>query len=313
MSNRKTLLSLVFAGVLLLSACNLPSSQKATETSPDTVNTAAALTVEALQTQLAPQATAPAQVVVITNTPAPTQTQVPTATTAPTLPPPPTSTPIPCDRGSFVSDVNVPDGTVFTPSTSFTKTWRLKNIGSCTWSTSYKLVFSSGDAMSGPATQALPGPVGPGETIDVSVTLKSPAAANDYRGDWKLQNASGVNFGLGTSGTGTFYVKISVKSSQPAFAITNVVVTVGTQPSGCPKVIPFAGVITSTSAGHVTYYWELDGVKGATQAVDFTGSGNQTVAVNETVNAAGAHQIRFYVDNPNHQYFGDTNFNVTCP
>src|SRR5512135_3467629 len=49
-----------------------------------------------------------------------------------------------CDRAQFIADVTVPDGTRFSPGAAFTKTWRLKNVGTCTWSTSYTLVFSSG-------------------------------------------------------------------------------------------------------------------------------------------------------------------------
>ena len=50
------------------------------------------------------------------------------------------------DRAQFVADVTVPDGTRYDPGATFTKTWRLKNIGTCTWTTSYTLVFDSGDA-----------------------------------------------------------------------------------------------------------------------------------------------------------------------
>ena len=42
-----------------------------------------------------------------------------------------------CDMAQFVADVTVPDGTTYAPGAAFTKTWRLKNIGTCTWSTSY--------------------------------------------------------------------------------------------------------------------------------------------------------------------------------
>src|ERR1700690_4030842 len=52
-----------------------------------------------------------------------------------------------CNWAQFIADVTIPDGTSVTPGATFTKTWRLKNIGNCTWSTSYALVFSSGTAM----------------------------------------------------------------------------------------------------------------------------------------------------------------------
>ncbi|PIU90073.1 MAG: hypothetical protein COS63_04110, partial [Anaerolineae bacterium CG06_land_8_20_14_3_00_57_67] len=49
-----------------------------------------------------------------------------------------------CDWAQFVADITVPDGASFAPGAAFTKTWRLKNIGTCTWTTSYALVFVSG-------------------------------------------------------------------------------------------------------------------------------------------------------------------------
>ena len=118
-----------------------------------------------------------------------------------------------CDWAQFVTDVTVPDNTVFQPGTTFTKTWRLKNIGTCTWTTSYSLVFDSGAQMGGPASVNLPNSVAPGQTVDVTVTLTAPTTAGNYIGYWKFQNASGVNFGIGSSANNTWWVEINV--SQP--------------------------------------------------------------------------------------------------
>ena len=38
-----------------------------------------------------------------------------------------------CDQAQFVSDLTAPDGSSFAPGAAFTKTWRLMNIGTCTW------------------------------------------------------------------------------------------------------------------------------------------------------------------------------------
>jgi hypothetical protein len=138
-------------------------------------------------------------------------------------PPPPGHTPYPppsgCDRAQFVSDVTVPDGTLFSPGASFTKTWRLKNVGSCTWTTSYLLVFDSGDQMGGPATANLPHSVYPGQTVDLTLTLTAPNAGGHYRGFWKFQNSSGVRFGIGAAGTSPWFVDILV--SGPTATPTN--------------------------------------------------------------------------------------------
>jgi hypothetical protein len=74
-----------------------------------------------------------------------------------------------CNVAQFITDVTIPDGTVMTPSQAFTKKWRFKNIGSCTW-TGFSLVFDSGESMGGPASKAI-STVGPGQEIDIDVNL----------------------------------------------------------------------------------------------------------------------------------------------
>jgi uncharacterized repeat protein (TIGR01451 family) len=126
-----------------------------------------------------------------------------------TATPPPAS----CDRAAFVADVTVPDYTTFAPNTAFTKTWRLKNVGSCAWTTSYKLVFVSGSQMGATSPIPFSTTVNPGQTVDLSANMVSPATAGTYQGNWMLQNASGTNFGIGSSGTGVFWVLIRVSGS----------------------------------------------------------------------------------------------------
>jgi len=115
-----------------------------------------------------------------------------------------------CDQAQFVSDLTAPDGSSFPPGTAFTKTWRLKNIGSCTWTTSYKVVFSSGDQMGAPASVNMPVNVAPGQMVDVSVKMTAPTASGHYKGLWKISNASSVQFGIGSSATDAFWVDINV-------------------------------------------------------------------------------------------------------
>lgn len=141
----------------------------------------------------------------------------PTVTTqnnaAPPTQVPPTATTIPCDKVKFVKDVTVPDDTKLNPSSAFTKTWRLQNVGSCTWTSGYKLVFDHGDGMGGPKDVPLTsGTVAPGQTIDVSVNLTAPAQSGTYQGFWKLRNASGVLFGWGDQANSAFWVKIKVEA-----------------------------------------------------------------------------------------------------
>jgi LysM repeat protein len=86
----------------------------------------------------------------------------------------PTQSPTVCNQADMVSDVTVPDGTTVAAGSTFTKTWRLKNTGTCTWTSAYLLVFDHGEPMGAPATSPLTTVnVAPGSTVDVSVNLKA--------------------------------------------------------------------------------------------------------------------------------------------
>lgn len=214
--------------VLALAAC-IPGMAPAPTLSPDMIGTLSAQTVEARLTQIAqqtpvtvPPTSAPdvqptlepvvasPTVQVITPTPGiPTNTPLPpTATPVPVTP----TAVIPCDAARFIKDVTVNDGTAFSPNQSFTKTWRLKNDGSCTWTADYSVVFVSGNAMSGPSSAKINASVKPGETVDVSVNLAAPANTGDYTGNWALRNTSGAIFGIGSGYKDNFWVKITVKA-----------------------------------------------------------------------------------------------------
>ena len=150
----------------------------------------------------------------------PTQTPIPpTATPLPATvtPVPSTNTPFPtattisyCDWVAFVTDVSIPDGTNISPGDSFTKIWRLKNRGTCTWTPDYMLVFVNGEQMGGTTAVRLPSYVAPGQTVDVSVTLTAPDKRGHYLGNWMLRNTSGVLFGFGDNANQSFYVDIDV-------------------------------------------------------------------------------------------------------
>ncbi len=151
------------------------------------------------------------------NAPITTPTPVP-PTATPTATPTTTPAPIVCtDRAQFITDVTVPDGTTFPPNQTFVKTWRLKNVGTCTWTTSYQLAFVSGNAMGGTDTP-LAQSVAPGSTVDASVNLTAPSTVGSYRGYWELRNASGILFGIGAAYDRSFWVDINVAGTPVATA-----------------------------------------------------------------------------------------------
>ena len=199
------LLSIVLLSAILLGACNLPSKGNA----DDAAATSIAATAEAVFTHAAETAAATTLPTATTEVLA---TFTPVNTLVPTIPPiTATNTPIPCNRGSFVKDVTYPDGTEVNPGTAFTKTWRIKNNGSCTWTSSYVLLFDSGDQMGAPETGPITaGTVAPGETVDISVNLVAPADPKSYQGNFKLRSPDNIVFGINADGQGPFWVKIVV-------------------------------------------------------------------------------------------------------
>ena len=202
----------------------------------------------------------------------------------------------------FIDDVSIPDGTTLKPNESFTKTWRLKNVGTCSWTPSYAVIFSSGDSMDGPATQALTGTVNPGQTVDISIDLIAPDTDKSYKGYWKLRNAAGVTFA-------TFYVDINVGGSGP-FAVTGVDLSVS---GGCGN-FQIEADITTNSAGTVTYKWiRSDGATDNAAHPDlvFDSAGTKTVTTSWSTTASGDKWMDIYIDQPNHQQFGRANF--SCP
>ena len=100
---------------------------------------------------------------------------------------------------TFIEDVTYPDGTIVSPGSSFVKTWRIKNVGTCTWNSEYQLVFESGDAMDGPGSMQLTDiHIAPREILDISVELTAPDSPGTYRGNWKFRDPEGNIFGLTT-------------------------------------------------------------------------------------------------------------------
>ena len=299
---RKSLLplSIVLVLSLIVLACNLPFISAATQ---DTglVATSVAQTVAALNTQQQTVPTLASQIPTLT--PAPIQ---PTSS-IPTLVLPPTATPIPCNKAGLSSET-IPDGTNFNINTNFNKSWRIKNIGTCTWNANYKIAFLSGTGMSGPASKNFSGNVAPGGTIDLILPLKAPGTAGSYTGYWALYGDDNVYFGK---------LWVTIKSVNPAaaFVVTGVTFSVDTASytGTCPHTFHFTAAITASAAGTVTYYWTRDdGSSAAEQSLVFGTAGTQSVTYDWNLGAPGASWVKLYINNPNHQLFGAANITVTC-
>jgi hypothetical protein len=302
MSNTKRIPAAAIALIFAIMACNLPSPQQLGGAA-----TALAQTAAAQLTQAAYSPTA------IFASPAPATSAPPTAV-PPTLPPPPTAAPTTtCEQGQFITDVTVPDGSLYDAGDTFTKTWRIKNIGTCTW-TGFSMVFDSGDLMGGASPTAI-GTVAPGASVDLSVALTAPAANGSYRGYWRIRNGSGVLIPVvGGYLNKSFYVDISVGGGGGGgpFAVIHVTYTVSSfnQPGfvGCPKVTAH---ITTNGAGDVQYHWRRsDNSESPVATLHFASATTQDVERTWTLGSVWlgtTNWLGIYIDEPNHQNFGHAN------
>ncbi len=166
--------------------------------------------------------------------PLPTQTLAPTKT--PTIIPtidrtrPPIQSPTPetpCNQAAagHPIDITIPDGTLMNPGERFTKTWRLENAGSCTWTRMYAVTYFSGNSLKAIQSNPLAQPVEPGEQIDVTVDMQAPEEPGVYQSNWMLSNEEGEMFGIGPNGDAPYWVKIEVvpdviETPQPTPTVT---------------------------------------------------------------------------------------------
>lgn len=157
-----------------------------------------------------PAQTTEVPTVAVTQIPATPTQPAPTAVPATPTRIPPTATPIPCYQVTFVQDITIPDGTKIVAGNSFTKTWRIRNSGSCTWDTRFDIAFVDGTQMSSTKVWDLAKEVKPGETVDISIDLTAPSTVGSYQANFQMVNPNGARFGTGPDSKGSFWVKIQV-------------------------------------------------------------------------------------------------------
>lgn len=204
-----TPLYLFFAFPLLISlACNMPliaNTGNINPTGTESPQPIQTITIQFTSTPEQPTITSTNTITPIppTDTPTPTSTIIPPTATM-------TQPAIPCNRAQFVSDVNYPDGSNVFISANFTKTWRLKNTGSCSWTSGYRIIFESGDKMSAPNETVLTsGSIPPGANADISVELTAPSTIGNYRGYFRLRSPDNVVFGINGDANDAFWVDIN--------------------------------------------------------------------------------------------------------
>ena len=120
------------------------------------------------------------------------------------------------DSAQYISDDGI-DGTTFAPNTPFTKTWTVKNTGSCTWDSEYLVFQKSGEYMTqqpGYLIVSQGHSVTPGQTVNISVGMTSPVESGNYISYWGLKKRNGQFMPIqGGSDGDSFYVVINVNAT----------------------------------------------------------------------------------------------------
>jgi uncharacterized protein YkwD len=112
------------------------------------------------------------------------------------------------DKASFSDDVTIPDGTLVHIGETFTKTWKIRNEGTCDW-VGYNLIYAGGEAMNSPMSVPLQ-EIKPGQFANISVQLQAPERGGSHTGYWQFQNAAGKSFGVGAGADGLIWAQITV-------------------------------------------------------------------------------------------------------
>jgi len=205
-------LLLILCAAGLLAACApAQATPSATPVNIDAIYTSAAQTIVAQisQTAAAQPSATPTLTATLTMTstisPTPSKTlsyyvapMVAAGTPTTTGTPGPTATAtfgaVGCNNSAFLADVTIPDGTVIAAGNTFTKTWLIQNLGTCSWNNNYKFWFIGGDLM-GSDTFKIRQTVGVGASTQISVTFTAPNGPGSYTGYWRMSDDKGALFG----------------------------------------------------------------------------------------------------------------------
>lgn len=195
--------------------------------------------------------------------PIPTETPSPLASLAATLTVAP-STQVAagnCTTGASLVGETIPDLTIIQPGATFTKVWQLQNVGTCTWDTNWQFVYYGGDLMDGLTVYNLPEPAQPGDTLDIPIILRAPAATGTYTGEWMLKSPWGQTFGVGSYSV-PISVSIVVGSGTPenrrtetVFGVTAVTYQIDRQCTPANTFYKITAYITTNGPAEVRFTW----------------------------------------------------------
>jgi ABC-type amino acid transport substrate-binding protein/heat shock protein HslJ len=175
------------------------------------------------------------------------------------------------DAMTLVAHLNLDDADMtapppISPGAAFQKSWRVQNIGTCTWDSSYQLTPVGGNtpaARMGGRAVALPSAVAPGQTIDLTVDLVAPLAPGVYQGFWSMRAPTGLLFGE-RIWVGIDVAELPTPTPPPTgIPLPGVTFTVDRDSIRAGECVTFAWDVSG--GGQVYFYaegqpWQLNGV-----------------------------------------------------
>jgi hypothetical protein len=223
-----------------------------------------------------------------------------------------------CTVSARLVSENPPDGALLRPGEFYWKTWTIQNTGTCTWDSSYKLVYQSGDLMGGLASYAFPQLIAPNESKDVSIYLKAPETEGTFTGNWQIQSPWGVNFGVGPTSL-PFYVKVKVSNDANLWDHQCDYNIVRNPATGCPVNVRNMVYATITTNGpyEFKYFWDQsDGNRSKVETLTLTQAGSVTVSREWMIGRGDSPNPRWMmivVTAPEYREFSKAVILNTCP
>lgn len=239
---------------LILSACG---GQAATEAATETATEAPVATASQSITE-APAVSETSSAPPDASASATATSETPPAPQSPTIDPSrPTNAPDCTNSASFVADVTIPDNTNVAGGTTFTKTWRVSNTGTCVWGPDYTLTYYSDERLGAP--DAVPLAITyPGQTADISVDFTAPNTTGNHRGNFVIKNPAGLIMKVGDDSRLWVIINVTVTTTitptatatalaNPAGGAAAAVTVTGTLPTNTASSSS-ANVTTATCA-----------------------------------------------------------------
>lgn len=263
--------------------------------------TAETPTLAVTDTQIATAAVAATQVPALTETftvtpggtPGTEVSVTPTVgTVAPTNPPDCTNS------ASWVADITIPDDTNVGPGTTFTKTWRIANNGTCVWGPTYTLIHYSEERMGAP--EAVPLNITyPGQNLDISVDLTAPNSTGRHQANFVVKNTSGAILKIGDDSRLWVVINVTAGGGAPATVATGATAATSAPATAAPATLAPATVISAATATRTNPAATTSGSGSGSASCLFTIDRTKLTEVIDAVNSYRAEKgLPAYTVNP---------------